>query len=316
MTAVEVRTLADLEAVIERGVQTFVEVGEALREISERRLYREQGFSTFEEYCRKRWGWQRRHGYELMQAAEVVSNVRSNAQSLPSLTQAVQLAPLTPTEQREVAAKTDFSTKTVAELREEIKALKNSGNQKERVRAEKMEASLDFCDKLSEAADVLAVHYSSESAEWYTPPEIIARVVLVLGGIDLDPCSNSSGEPNVSASQRFTVSDDGLSHPWEGRVYMNPPYGRVIDAWAEKLVSEYHAGRTTQAIALVPARVDTDWFRRFRDFAICFIDGRLKFSGHVNSAPFPSAVVYLGGDIDRFHDAFSDLGDIWVRWQK
>ncbi|MEK7754137.1 MAG: hypothetical protein AAB654_19590 [Acidobacteriota bacterium] len=92
-----------MEHVIERGLETFIEVGQALREITERRLYRAMGYGTFAEYCQKRWGWERRHGYELMQAAEVVGNVRSNAQSLPNLTQAVQLAPLSPDDQREVA---------------------------------------------------------------------------------------------------------------------------------------------------------------------------------------------------------------------
>jgi hypothetical protein len=41
--------------VIERGRRTFVEVGLALLEIRGRGLFRELGFSTFTEYCRKRW---------------------------------------------------------------------------------------------------------------------------------------------------------------------------------------------------------------------------------------------------------------------
>lgn len=49
--------ISALDAVIERGLQAFVEVGAAPREISEQRRYREQGFSTFEEFCKKRWGW-------------------------------------------------------------------------------------------------------------------------------------------------------------------------------------------------------------------------------------------------------------------
>ena len=43
--------LAELEAIIETGTQTFVEVGNALLEIRKRRLYREQGYKTFEDYC-------------------------------------------------------------------------------------------------------------------------------------------------------------------------------------------------------------------------------------------------------------------------
>ena len=46
-------------------------------------------------------------------------------------------------------------------------------------------------------APPLGVHFSSESAEWYTPGEIIERVQRVLGAIDLDPCSNSHDAPHV-----------------------------------------------------------------------------------------------------------------------
>lgn len=153
---------------------------------------------------------------------------------------------------------------------------------------------------------------SSETPEWYTPSEIIKRTELVLGKIDLDPCS--AADSTVPAGHKFTREDNGLKFDWCGRVYMNPPYGREISVWVEKLISEYTAGRTKQAIALVPARVDTDWFRLFRDHPVCFVDGRLKFSGSTNSAPFPSAVVYLGHGLAAFGAAFKDLGDVWVRW--
>lgn len=71
--------------------------------------------------------------------------------------------------------------------------------------------------------------YSSESEEWYTPPDVLGRVRL-LGEIDLDPCSNG-GSPIVPARRHFTKEDDGLVREWAGFVYMNPPYGRGIDEW-------------------------------------------------------------------------------------
>ena len=162
----------------------------------------------------------------------------------------------------------------------------------------------------------LAVHFSSESAEWYTPQHIIERVCDVLGGIDLDPCSNSHEHPNVPAAEHYTAADDGLSKDWRGTVYMNPPYGRDIEPWAQKLAQEFAAGRTTEAIALVPARTDTQWFRILAGFPVCFLDGRLKFSGHENSAPFPSALFYLGWDVAKFGVAFEDIGLIYQRWSR
>lgn len=304
MQAIEQLTLIELESVIERGLQTYVEVGEALKEISERRLYREQGFDTFEAYCEQRWGMGRQTAYQTIRAAEVVGNVKTFLQpdAQPSFMQAHALSSLPPDQQRELASRVDFADTTVRELRDIVREVQNP--------------TPAPVSPLPPSEPRLGVHFSSESPEWYTPKEILDRVVAAIGGIDLDPCSNSKENPNVPCVECFTQAEDGLRQNWRGRVYMNPPYGREIVPWVEKLVCDYKAGHVTQAIALVPARVDTDWFRQFRDYAICFIDGRLKFSGHENSAPFPSAVVYLGGDIDRFYEAFSGLGDIWIRWQK
>lgn len=167
-----------------------------------------------------------------------------------------------------------------------------------------------------EALKVLAskeenVHFSSESIEWYTPVEVIQRVVASLGEIELDPCANEDNQ--VQATKHFTAADDGLAREWFGRVYMNPPYGSDIGLWVQRLCEQYACGNVTEAIALVPARVDTEWFRMFRDFAVCFVNGRLKFSGCDNSAPFPSALVYLGKNIDGFCAAFEGVGDVWTR---
>jgi len=131
--------------------------------------------------------------------------------------------------------------------------------------------------------------------------------------IDLDPCSNSHETPNVPAAMHYTAEDDGLAQEWRGRVYMNPPYGREIGAWVSKLVESYMLGDVTHAIALLPARTDTQWFAKLRNYPVCFVTGRLTFVGNDDPAPFPSAVFYLGDDIAQFYYAFSELGDIWQR---
>lgn len=151
---------------------------------------------------------------------------------------------------------------------------------------------------------------TSSTPEWYTPPEIIERTLKVLGRIDLDPCSNDKDNPNVPAEQHFTMIDDGLLQSWNGTVYMNPPYGDEISKWVEKAVSEYQSGNMTQAVLLLPARTDTQWFRKLRDFSLCFLYGRLKFSGSENSAPFPSVVVGIGTGLN-FVKSFSDIGDVY-----
>lgn len=156
------------------------------------------------------------------------------------------------------------------------------------------------------------VHFSSAAEEWYTPAAIVERVVATLEGIDVDPCSNSATDPVIPAGMHFTRHDDGLSRDWNGTVYMNPPYGRAVADWVGKLVAEHTAGRTTEAVALLPARTDTKWFRRLRHFPKCFIHGRLRFSGCDQAAPFPSMTVYLGNRPQRFAEAFQDIGDVYV----
>lgn len=66
--------LVDCERVIKRGLTTFVEVGEALAEIRDSRLYRVR-HATFEDYCRERWQLSRPRAYELIGAAAVVENL-------------------------------------------------------------------------------------------------------------------------------------------------------------------------------------------------------------------------------------------------
>jgi hypothetical protein len=66
------RSLAELEHIVEKGKAAFLEVGEALAEIHDRKLYRELGFHSFEAYVDKRLGFSRAHGYRLMSAAKAV----------------------------------------------------------------------------------------------------------------------------------------------------------------------------------------------------------------------------------------------------
>jgi hypothetical protein len=85
----ELTTLDSCEAVIERGLATFVEVGTALLAIRDGKLYRKT-HKTFEAYCRERWGFTDRRGRQLMDAAQVGTLVPN----IPSERVARELAPL------------------------------------------------------------------------------------------------------------------------------------------------------------------------------------------------------------------------------
>jgi hypothetical protein len=70
----ELLELADRELVIQKGLKTFYEVGEALLAIREKRLYR-QSYDTFAEYCQQRWDMSKTHANRLIGASEVVENL-------------------------------------------------------------------------------------------------------------------------------------------------------------------------------------------------------------------------------------------------
>lgn len=64
--------------------------------------------------------------------------------------------------------------------------------------------------------------------------------------------------------------------------------------WMKKAYESSLTGATV--VCLIPSRTDTGWWH---DYAmkgkIRYIKGRIKFEGAKDSAPFPSAIVVLGG---------------------
>ena len=59
------------ESFIRGGLRTFFDVGQALETIRNLRLFRD-GFETFEEYCRVRWGISKTHANRQIAAADVM----------------------------------------------------------------------------------------------------------------------------------------------------------------------------------------------------------------------------------------------------
>jgi hypothetical protein len=98
LTATESERLGELEAVIDRGKQTFLEVGNALLAIREEKLYRPL---TFEAYCDQRWGFSDRRARQFMAAAETGTRVPV---SLPSERHARIVAAIPEEHQAKVAA--------------------------------------------------------------------------------------------------------------------------------------------------------------------------------------------------------------------
>jgi N6-adenosine-specific RNA methylase IME4 len=105
ITIEESRRLVELETTIGAGLQTFVEVGEALLEIRDARLYRIE-HRTFEAYCREKWGMSRPRVYQLIGASQVTKQVSTIVDKAPSTeSQARPLTKLPPEQQAQAWSK-------------------------------------------------------------------------------------------------------------------------------------------------------------------------------------------------------------------
>jgi hypothetical protein len=131
--------------------------------------------------------------------------------------------------------------------------------------------------------------------EWLTPPEIITA----FGPFDLDPCAPVK-RPWVTATNHFTISDDGLMLPWQGFVWCNPPYGPKTGDWLAKCAAHGNC------LALVFARTETKAFQNHvwpHATSLFFIAGRLSFY-HVGgekggTAGAPSVLIAYGDLADQ-----------------
>lgn len=164
-----------------------------------------------------------------------------------------------------------------------------------------------------------------KTVEWYTPPEFFTRLGMTF---DLDPampvqvdeprCLRGCGRPAIHRDHReggydshvyrpeppvpwvpvtrwYTPNENGLMQPWEGRVWLNPPYGRQAVPFLHRL-AEHGDG-----VALVFSRTETAWWRSVAPRAdlVCFLRDRLRHiraDGHQGRGAMGSALLVFGAE--------------------
>jgi phage N-6-adenine-methyltransferase len=162
----------------------------------------------------------------------------------------------------------------------------------------------------------------SGHVEWHTPPKIIEAARDVLGRIDLDPASSDKAQATVRAERYFTTQTNGLSQPWSGTIWLNPPYRQPnIRAFVAKLLDELRSGRVSAAIMLTNNSTETDWFQEAasRADAICLVRRRIRFVDGMGQQPrVPvqgQALFYFGPAADRFRTRFGEIGVVMSRFE-
>jgi hypothetical protein len=142
--------------------------------------------------------------------------------------------------------------------------------------------------------------------DWITPKWLVDR----LGLFDLDPCESDS-QPWPCAKRGYRFKQNGLVQPWDGEVWLNPPYGQQTGSWLQRL--KVHGN----GMALVFARTETRMF--FEHVWPCarsllFLRGRLTFcypdgsgskAGHNSGGP--SVLIAYGA---RSHVRLQEAADL------
>lgn len=131
--------------------------------------------------------------------------------------------------------------------------------------------------------------FSSATDQWATPQAFFDELDKEFH-FTLDVCALPE---NAKCSNFYTPQMDGLSQPWKGRVWCNPPYGKEIGQWVRRAYLAVTTECAEVVVMLLPARTDTRWFHEYiyGKAEIRFVKGRLKFGDSKNAAPFPSMVV-------------------------
>lgn len=144
-----------------------------------------------------------------------------------------------------------------------------------------------------------------------TPAYVLEPVRSLLGGIDLDPCTEPD---NPTAARRFyTPPADGCELPWVGSVFVNPPYGKAKDRWVARCITE--AERGLRIVLLIPSHTETRASQRAleRCSSVLFVKARLRFglvraNGRHEAASHGSMLLGYGVDVSTLGIAGVSFG--------
>ena len=115
------------------------------------------------------------------------------------------------------------------------------------------------------------------SDKWATPWVVVWDLEARFGRFDLDPCAE---EHTAKARSFYTADEDGLSKPWFGNVFVNPPYSDPRP-WCERALRATSTSEARQVVMLLPAATDTAWFHEvvLPTAELHFLRRRVKFIG-------------------------------------
>jgi ParB family chromosome partitioning protein len=135
-----------------------------------------------------------------------------------------------------------------------------------------------------------------------------------MGGIDLDPATCPAAQATINATKWYTKREDGLRQPWQGRVWLNPPYSTLAPKFVARFAEHYAAGAVSQGVLLLGTHhLTTQWFGALAPLrpVACLPSTRLQFSDSTERPAHGSIILGIGVKIPRFIEEFAPLGTIW-----
>ena len=150
----------------------------------------------------------------------------------------------------------------------------------------------------------------SSKTDVHPTPAKITDFLYQFFEIDLDPCSDMG--KNIKAKKHYTIEDNGLEQPWQGNVFINPPFSEVAQ-WSQKAIADYQSGNITELIFLSKFDARVGWFKPLMNTAplFCVVEGYVSYEGNDGDpATFSTVLWYFGERPEEFTKTFSDLG--WI----
>lgn len=196
----------------------------------------------------------------------------------------------------------------------------------------------------------MIAQHSSASVQHFTPVDIVERSRKVLGAIDLDPASCANAQDVIAADMYWNANGLSPGAPWHGRVFLNPPGGKLdrttfepivagpgissAAVWWAKLWNEWNIGSVESAIFICFTMAVFRTAQEFSpevpalfEFPFCIPRHRINYDRMVDGvrvptkgAPADSAIVLIPPKRDRplceaqdrFIEQFSPLGRVRI----
>ncbi len=282
--------LVELEAIVQKGRSTFLEVGAALVRIHQAQLYK-LTHSTWEGYCEQRWGWSRQHAYRLMTAAKVAVSLSPEGIQVPSERHARELARLPPEQRQEAWQEAVASVDPEQAKRRVHYGRYGSLSETEQAVGRRL---------TKQQPDLPGVPAAPRKStqDRRTPRWLFDALNEMFGPFVLDAYATAE---NALCERFHTVESDGNAGDWEDVTFANPEF-KAMDLCTEHAVEQAELG--CRSIVLGPVGCSQDWYHRWAIHGTVYVpDCRINYDDPAGN-PTGSGLDEGGADRDTIVMAF------------